>query len=147
MDVPARLAALSAACAIVETVVPEREPHPALFDATGALLDTLSAGEDGLWQLVYIHWELGLLRELGFGLALDRCAVSGDVADLLWVSPRTGRAVSRTAGAAYAAPLLALPAFLRPRSEERRVGKECVSTCRSRWSPSLLKKNRQYIKN
>lgn len=122
MDEPARLAALSSACAIVETVVPEREPHPALFDATHALFEVLSAGEEGIWQAVYIHWELGLLRELGFALELGRCAVSGETRDLVWVSPRTGRAVSRAAGQPYAEKLLTLPAFLRPEGRGEDLG-------------------------
>lgn len=114
MDDPARLAALSAACAIAETVVPEREPHPGLYEATGILLDALSAGEDDIWPAVYIHWELGLLRELGFGLDLASCAATGEVENLVYVSPRTGRAVSRAAGDPYKERMLALPGFLRP---------------------------------
>ncbi len=114
MDDPARLAALSAACAVTETVIPEREPHPGLFEATGALLNALAAGEDDIWPAVYIHWELGLLRELGFGLDLTSCAATGEVENLIYVSPRTGRAVSRAAGDPYKERMLALPGFLRP---------------------------------
>jgi len=67
---------------------------------------------DAVWPAVFIRFELGLLASLGFGLNLDVCAVSGSTDDLAWVSPRTGRAVSRTEGAPYAERLLGLPPFL-----------------------------------
>lgn len=114
MDDPPRLAALSAACAVVETVIPEREPHPGLYDATGVLLDALSDGEPDIWPAVYIQWELGLLQELGFGLDLASCVSTGEVEDLIYVSPRSGRAVSRVAGHPYRERMLILPRFLRP---------------------------------
>lgn len=114
MDDPARLAALSAACAVTETVVPEREPHPGLFEATAALFDALTKGDGDIWPAVYIQWEMGLLRELGFGLDLQACAATGVTTELVYVSPRTGRAVSRAAGAPYAEKMLALPRFLQP---------------------------------
>lgn len=108
-----RLAALSAACALCDALLPEREPHPALFRALGALLDTLEAAEAGdIWAAAYVRWEVGLLAELGFALDLDRCAMTGARGDLRWVSPRTGRAASRAAGAPYARRLLPLPGFL-----------------------------------
>lgn len=110
LDDPARLAALAAACAVTEASLPEREPHPALFDALRVLLDSLADGET--WPAVYVRWEMGLLQELGFGLDLSRCAATGDVDDLAYVSPKSGRAVSRTAAEPYKHRLLPLPAFL-----------------------------------
>lgn len=107
-----RLAALAAACAIAETALPDREPQPRVFAALAALLATLPAGEE--WPWAYVKWEVGLLAELGFGLDLGRCAASGIREDLCYVSPRTGRAVSRAAGAPYRNRLLALPSFLVP---------------------------------
>jgi len=98
----------------VEAVIPEREPHPGLYAATGALLDALSGGERDIWPAVYIQWELGLLQELGFGLDLSSCAATGETDNLIYVSPRTGRAVSKAAGLPYHERMLALPAFLRP---------------------------------
>ena len=65
-----------------------------------------------VWPAVYVRFEAGLLQELGFGLDLSRCAATGATDDLIYVSPRTGRAVSRDAGAPYADRLLALPRFL-----------------------------------
>lgn len=114
MDDPRRLSALAAACAVAEVALPEREPHPAMFHATQALLDSLVDTGDDVWPAVYIRWELGLLGELGFGLDLSSCAATGQTDDLVFVSPRTGRAVSRAAGEPYQDKLLALPTFLAP---------------------------------
>jgi len=114
MDDARRLAALAAACSVAEAALPEREPHPALFDATAALLDSLAETSDAVWPAIYIRWELGLLRELGFGLDLSACAATGQTDDLVFVSPRTGRAVSREAGTPYEDKLLRLPGFLAP---------------------------------
>jgi len=99
---------------VAETALPEREPHPALFHATEVLLDSLVESADEVWPAVYIRWELGLLGELGFGLDLSACAVTGQTDDLVFVSPRTGRAVSREAGAPYRDKLLRLPEFMAP---------------------------------
>jgi DNA repair protein RecO (recombination protein O) len=106
---PLRLAALSAACAVAERALPEREPHAAIFDGLGVLLRALS-GEQ--WPSVYVKWELGLLGELGYGLDLKSCAATGRNDGLVYVSPRTGRAVSMAAGEPYRDKLLALPPFL-----------------------------------
>lgn len=109
LDDPLRLAGLVAACAVTESALPEREPHPAVFDGLIALFDTL---ESMAWGAAYVRWELGLLQELGFGLDLSRCAVTGGTDQLAYVSPRSGRAVSRAAGEAYRDRLLPLPGFL-----------------------------------
>ena len=107
-----RLGALSAACAIVESALPEREPHPAVFEGLGVLIAALEDGTEGAWATVYVKWELGLLRELGFGLDLERCAATGRNDRLAYVSPRSGRAVSLAAGEPYRNRLLPLPPFL-----------------------------------
>ena len=65
-----------------------------------------------MWPAVFVRFEAGLLADLGFGLDLTRCAVTGEVDDLVWVSPRTGRAVSAAAGEPYRDRLLALPPFM-----------------------------------
>lgn len=109
LDDPRRLAALSAACAVSEASLPERQPHPQVFDALSVLLESLE-GES--WPTVYVKWELGLLKELGFGLDLSRCAATGDNDQLAYVSPKSGRAVSLSAGEPYKKSLLALPGFL-----------------------------------
>ncbi|MGF1501528.1 MAG: DNA repair protein RecO [Paracoccaceae bacterium] len=107
----ARLAGLNAMSAMILSTVPEREPNPELYAATVALADAL-AEDQPPWPALYVLWEVSLLAALGFGLDLSRCAATGVRSDLGYVSPRTGRAVSRSAGAAWADRLLPLPAFL-----------------------------------
>jgi DNA repair protein RecO (recombination protein O) len=109
LDNAAELAGLSAACALVDAALPEREPHPAIFDGFCAFLSVL--GHPG-WPAIYVKLELGLLQELGFGLDLEKCTATGATDDLGYVSPKTGRAVSRTAAGPHKEKLLALPAFL-----------------------------------
>ena len=113
LDDPLRLAGLSAACAMAELTLPEREPHLAVYEGMAVLLAAL-AGDDPSWPQAYVRWELGLLAELGFGLDLERCAASGEVSGLSHVSPRTGRAVSAACAAPYKDRLFRLPGFLVP---------------------------------
>jgi len=89
--------------------LPEREPHPAMFEGFQAFLAAL--GHAG-WPAIYVRLELGLLQELGFGLDLEKCAVTGATDDLAFVSPKSGRAVSRGAAEPYRGKLLVLPTFL-----------------------------------
>ena len=92
-------------------LLPERDPHENLYIALGTILDRL---EDAAWAApMVVRFELQLLAELGFGLDLASCAATGTRADLVYVSPKSGRAVSREAGAPYADRLLQLPDFLR----------------------------------
>lgn len=109
LDDPLRLAALTSACAVAERGLPEREVHPMVYDGMLVFLESLGT-ED--WPTVYVKWELGVLAELGYGLDLETCAATGTREDLVYVSPRTGRAVSAAAGAPYRERLLALPEFL-----------------------------------
>ena len=104
------LAGLNAVCALLRLSLPEREAHVGLWGATIALMDDLEAGGD--WPARYLRWEMRLLEELGFGLDLASCAVTGDTTDLAFVSPRSGRAVSRAAAGDWAARLLPLPRCL-----------------------------------
>ena len=104
------LAGLSAAAAVAGAALPEREPHPGVFLAFEALSAALALPD--IWPAVFVRFEAGLLQELGFGLDLSRCAATGEVDDLIYVSPRTGRAVSRKAGEPYKDRLLALPPFM-----------------------------------
>ena len=91
-------------------LLPERDPHPALYARTLRVLR--SFGEPEVWPALLVQCECQILQELGFGLDLSACAATGTDQDLTYVSPRTGRAVSREAGEPYDAKLLALPAFL-----------------------------------
>lgn len=109
LDDAAGLAAVASACALCEAALPERQPHPALFAALDALL---AAMVTPAWPSVYVHWELALLRDLGFGLDLSVCAATGVTHGLTHVSPKTGRAVCAAAAQPYGDRLLALPAFL-----------------------------------
>lgn len=104
------LAGLSAAAAVAAGALPEREPHPGAYLAFGALIQALAAPE--IWPAVFVRFEAGLLEELGFGLDFSKCAATGSTDDLVYVSPRTGRAVSRAAGEPYKDRLLTLPPFL-----------------------------------
>lgn len=110
MHDPARLTALQSACAIADRCLPEREKHAAVYAGLRALLDSF-AGD--LWGPSYIFWELGLLRELGFGLDLTKCVSTGAVDNLRYVSPKSGCAVGAAAGEPYKDRLLRLPPFLR----------------------------------
>ena len=110
MDDPLALAVLSSACAVAEGALTEREPHPAVFAGLLHLITRLSTGPAVLTVLV--EWELVLLRELGYGLDLSSCALTGETEALTWVSPRSGRAVSEAAAAPWKERLLPLPAFL-----------------------------------
>jgi DNA repair protein RecO (recombination protein O) len=104
------LAGLSAAAAVAAGALPEREPHPGAYLAFEALANALAHTD--YWPAVFVRFEAGLLQELGFGLDLEKCAATGTTEDLAFVSPKTGRAVSRAAAEPYAGKLLPLPAFL-----------------------------------
>jgi DNA repair protein RecO (recombination protein O) len=109
-DDPMALSGLSAAASVAAGALPEREAHPGVFYGLEALILALAQVE--AWPAVYVRFEAGLLQDLGFGLDLTRCAATGSVDDLIYVSPRTGRAVSRGAGEPYKDKLLKLPPFL-----------------------------------
>lgn len=104
------LAALSSICALISRALPERAPHPALHAATLALLDALATLPD--WRLPYLKWELGLLSEVGYGLDLSACAVTGARQGLAFVSPKTGRAVTHEGAEGWEDRLLPLPGCL-----------------------------------
>lgn len=112
IDDPLKLTALQSAAALADKALPEGEKHPGVYHGFCALLDAFAADGD-IWAPTYIFWELGLLRELGFGLDLAKCVSTGATDDLLYVSPRSGCAVSRAAGEIYKEKLLSLPPFLR----------------------------------
>ncbi|MFD1911476.1 DNA repair protein RecO [Halodurantibacterium flavum] len=106
------LAALSSVCALLSFTLPERAPHPGLYNRTQGLLDQITGAGGQDWTTGYLHWELALLEEMGFGLDLGRCAILGTRDDLAFVSPRSGRAVSRAGAGDWAPRLLPLPAGL-----------------------------------
>lgn len=101
------LSGLNAVCAMLRVALPERASYPALWIATMGLLDALEVEKD--WPVRYLRWELHLLDQIGFGLDLATCAVTGSRDDLAYVSPKTGRAVSRKGAGEWASRLLPLP--------------------------------------
>lgn len=105
------LSLLSSACALLAMALPERHPYPKLYEALRHLLAHLTHGPDECLS-EYIDFELLLLAETGFGLDLTTCAATGTREDLIYVSPKSGRAVSREAGAPYHDKMLKLPPSL-----------------------------------
>jgi DNA repair protein RecO (recombination protein O) len=111
---PLPAAAIDWACALTATALPEAQPYPQLYDALDAVLAAVEAAPAAKgWGAALVRYELLLLAELGFGLDLSECAATGANDDLAFVSPKSGRAVSREGAGAYKDRLLPLPAFLR----------------------------------
>ena len=110
---PLPAAAIDWVCALVATVLPEGQPYTRLYEATDGLLSAVEAAPSASgWGAALVRFELLLLAELGFGLDLERCAVSGDDENLVAVSPRSGRAVSAAEAEPYLGKLLPLPRFI-----------------------------------
>jgi DNA repair protein RecO (recombination protein O) len=111
---PLPAAAIDWATVLTATALPEGQPYPPLYQALGGLLDAIEAAPSANgWGAALVRFELLLLAELGFGLDLDRCAVTGSNDNLIAVSPKSGRAVSATEAEPYAGKLLPLPPFVR----------------------------------
>lgn len=111
---PLPAAAIEWAAVLTATALPEGQPYPRLYSALEALLDAVEAAPSAIgWGVALVRYELLLLAELGFGLDLDSCAVTGSNDDLVAVSPRSGRAVSAAEAEPYAGRLLTLPPFVR----------------------------------
>ena len=109
-DRPLPMACLASACAVAAGALPERASHQRTFEGLVGLLAGLADGEADIPTLV--RWEAVLLGELGYGLDLSRCAVTGAVAGLRYVSPRSGRAVSQAGAGPWCDKLLRLPAYM-----------------------------------
>lgn len=105
------LAGLNAVCGLLAVVLPEREDHAELYTQTERLLDLLDSPD--VWPLAYLQWELQALADLGFALDLSTCAVSGSTENLIYVSPKSGRAVAEDHAGEWASRLLPLPEVLR----------------------------------
>jgi DNA repair protein RecO (recombination protein O) len=111
---PLPAAAIEWATVLTATALPEGQPYPRLYDALEGLLDAIEAAPSASgWGAALVKYELLVLAELGFGLDLDSCVVTGRNDDLVAVSPKSGRAVSAAAAEPYAGKLLPLPAFVR----------------------------------
>ena len=109
LDVPEIISIVSSACAVTEASLPERQPMPGVYAGLATLL---SLPDADLWAPVYVKYELNLLQALGYGLDLTKCAASGDTENLSYISPRSGRAVSKKEGEPYHEKLFPLPGFL-----------------------------------
>ena len=120
---------LSSLCAVASQVLPEREAHRDIFDASTHVLDLLTADDVSPLDVgrAIVHWELGLLGALGFGLDLSACAVTGDTDNLAFVSPRSGRAVSAEGAGDYASRLLVLPGFIGRGAEVPATGDDVLA--------------------
>jgi DNA repair protein RecO (recombination protein O) len=121
MEDKAALAAMTSMATLVR-LLPERDPHPSLFEVTLFVLGYLD--DPGVWPALVVRWELALLEELGYGLDLASCAATGKTTGLAYVSPKSGRAVSAEAGAPYRDRLLALPSFLRAEAAREVTGQD-----------------------
>jgi DNA repair protein RecO (recombination protein O) len=111
---PLPAAAIDWISALTATALPEAQPYPRLYAALDGLLAAVEAAPSASgWGAALVRYELLMLAELGFGLDLDHCAVSGSNDELVAVSPRSGRAVSAAEAEPYAGKLLALPRFVR----------------------------------
>ena len=115
---PLPAAAIDWACALTATALPEAQPYPRLYEALGGLLGAVEAAPAASgWGAALVRYELLLLAELGFGLDLEKCAVTGEEDGLVAVSPRSGRAVGAAAAAPHKGKLLPLPRFVRAGGE------------------------------
>ena len=110
MEEPFRLAGLATLTALAQ-LLPEREPHPRVYEALRVVLEAID--QDEVWPALLVRWELGLLDELGFGLDLSKCAATGTRENLAYVSPKSGKAVSAGAGPPFRDRLFRLPGFLK----------------------------------
>lgn len=109
MDDAKMLAGLTSLCALLQ-IAPERQAYPRLYETVQVVLSTFD--DDGLWPVLLARFEMALLDEIGFGLDLSCCAATGTVEQLEYVSPRSGRAVSRDAAQPYLDKMFVLPGFL-----------------------------------
>jgi DNA repair protein RecO (recombination protein O) len=124
MEDPAALAGLTSLCTLAR-LLPERDPHPALYEVTLFVLGFLD--DVSVWPALLVRWELALLQELGYGLDLSACAATGANDQLIYVSPKSGRAVSASAGEPYKDRLLPLPQFLGSLRDRQVTGQDVAS--------------------
>ena len=110
-----KLQALSSLCALIEKILPERQKYQEIYNATLAFINLLLLDDNikmNHWIEGYVKWEIGILSSIGFSLKLNECAVTGTKDNLYFVSPKTGKAVSKEGAGNFASRLLALPNFL-----------------------------------
>lgn len=108
MDNNQRLNAMLSALSLIDILLPERQSYPHIFKSLLALLSHL---DNEYWDILYLRWEMQLLSDIGFGLDISQCALTGNTQDLCWVSPLTGKAANFEAGLPWKDKLLPLPAL------------------------------------
>lgn len=117
LDAPGPLAALVSAATLCHIALPERQSYPYLYEQFQQFIQALTSP---YWMTSYVFFELTLLKEMGYGLDLQACAVTGTFTDLVAVSPRTGRAVCQDVAKLYEGRLLPLPSFIYEGNKEMR---------------------------
>ena len=115
IDNKLKLLALTSLCSVLETILPERQKYTDIYEASTAFLNLLLLDQtltNVQWLKGYVKWEIGVLASTGFALNLKECAVTKSKSNLFFVSPKTGKAVSKLGAGKYASKLLQLPMFL-----------------------------------
>lgn len=129
LSTPRKLNILTAVLSLLDHMLAERHPYPSIYHDLISLIEALETHQvdEKRSLILYCEFELRLLEQLGYGLDLSRCAVTGTTDDLTYVSPKTGRAVSQEAAQPYAPHLLRLPSFLRGFGEKTSLNLESIS--------------------
>ena len=107
-------------CSLEQVFLPERERCKNIYNNSIKFIEQLSVDNDS-WLYDYVRWEIGFLEQLGYGLTLNKCAVTGKNNDLLYVSPKTGRAISKLAAGKWVNKLLPLPSFLINKEKDNKI--------------------------
>ena len=106
-----RLSAISSICSLISLTMAERQPNPIIYFSSKKLIEIVASKRED-WIRDYVFWEMQLLSEIGYGLDLERCAVTAKSYDLVYVSPSSGRAVSNEGAGDFRNKLLPLPKFM-----------------------------------
>ena len=120
MGKSSHLAALTSHCSLEQVFLPERERCKNIYNNSIKFIEQLSVDNDS-WLYDYVRWEISFLEQLGYGLTLNKCAVTGKNNDLLYVSPKTGRAISKVAAGKWVNKLLPLPSFLINKEKDNKI--------------------------
>jgi DNA repair protein RecO (recombination protein O) len=106
-----KLSAISSICSLISLTMAERQPNPIIYFSSKKLIEIVASTRDD-WIREYVFWEMQLLSEIGYGLDLERCAVTSKSSDLVYVSPSSGRAVTNEGAGDFRNKLLPLPKFM-----------------------------------
>ena len=106
-----KLSAISSICSLISLTMAERQPNPIIYFSSKKLIEIVASKRED-WIREYVFWEMQLLSEIGYGLDLERCAVTSKSSDLIYVSPSSGRAVTNEGAGDFRNKLLPLPKFM-----------------------------------